>query len=1080
MNTSRFFTLLVVLIVGAIQLSAQSWERIYPGLKPDSIAEFKKTLPTPDGGFLMLAGNGLFGAKEYDIHLLKINGAGITEWVRHYDFGDLELPQDIIATSDGGYAIVYEIPTQQNEFLTFVLKLDATYNMEFRHAVDPDGPAENLRGKQIIERQQQLYVFGTVLVGDLGINTGFLYGIDLQGNALGDFWELYPGESELQSVTLASDNHFVVALNGRDLFSGGYAIVIAKLDDQNSTMLWEKVVNYPDSVYQAGEIRTTPDGGYLVSGSKNSHGLVFKLDAGGNIIWQTEFPWSNNPDALQVLHFDQLTLTASGDGFFATGSTPLYIPQIALARFDLQGNLLWHKTLGIFFNYNYARDIVATNDGGCLLAGTRSIQPNSTNWVPYAIRTDNAGNGFLSGISGAVELDQDNDCIGDADSALYGFGVLVWQNGALVSSGTVGQSDAYAIGLDTGNYQITVQKPNNAWSFCPDTIVVAVPFQDSVHNVDFTAAFNPAPVDSIYGYVFEDTDGDCIRDSFETVYPGWAVVAILQGQNITHTFTGVTDANGYFSFTALTGFDNTATGYFSIAPPPGDGLNCTVSCPQAFNIRFINSNSFEANFGVHCDSLPPCPIIEVDIATTVLRPCFPSTYNVYYCNNGSVLAENTTIEVTVDPALSVTGASIPWSAVSGNVYTFPTGNLTPEQCGNFSLTVETPCDDPLGTTYCVEAHAYPDTICAPAGVNWDGSQIEVNASCTGDSVVFTIRNVGVEDMAQPLEYIVIEDNVMLMQSPGQFQLDAGDEVTRSFPATGVFYRMEADQSPGYPGAGTPAAWAEGCGGAGSNISLGFVNQHYLPDDEPWLDIFCLESVNSFDPNDKNGFPRGYKSEHLINANTDIEYLIRFQNTGTAEAINIEIRDTIPVHFLDPSTVRPGASSHPYIWDMQGSGVVSFRFPGINLPDSSASQELSQGFVKFRVSQRPDLAAGVKIRNTAAIYFDFNDPIITNQTLHTIGKDFITVETHQAISPDIRVKVSPNPMNHRVLLQIDGLKENNNLDFRLLNTLGQTALKDKFSGNAFWFDSRSLPAGVYYYELRNGQQIIAQGKLIRQE
>jgi hypothetical protein len=212
-----------------------------------------------------------------------------------------------------------------------VLKLDAGYNFEFRHAVDPAGPAENLRGKQIIERQQELYVFGTVYIGDLGINTCFLYGIDLQGNALDNYWEWYPGESEFQAVTLSTDNHFVAVSNGRDLFAGGYAIVAVKLDDQSGSFIWEQVLNIPDSVYLVSDILTAPDGGYLVSGSKNSHGLVFKLDAGGNTVWQTEFHWSDNPNALQVLNFDRLALTASGDGFFAVGSNPLYIPQIALA-----------------------------------------------------------------------------------------------------------------------------------------------------------------------------------------------------------------------------------------------------------------------------------------------------------------------------------------------------------------------------------------------------------------------------------------------------------------------------------------------------------------------------------------------------------------------------------------------------------------------------------------------------------------------------------------------------------------------------------------------------------------------------
>ncbi|MCB0556652.1 MAG: hypothetical protein KDD02_24110, partial [Phaeodactylibacter sp.] len=63
-------------------------------------------------------------------------------------------------------------------------------------------------------------------------------------------------------------------------------------------------------------------------------------------------------------------------------------------------------------------------------------------------------------------------------------------------------------------------------------------------------------------------------------------------------------------------------------------------------------------------------------------------------------------------------------------------------------------------------------------------------------------------------------------------------------------------------------------------------------------------------NDKQGFPRGYGDEHYIYPGTDLEYLVRFQNTGNDTAFLVVIRDTLS-EFLDIATVRPGAASHPY-------------------------------------------------------------------------------------------------------------------------------------------------------------------------
>lgn len=41
------------------------------------------------------------------------------------------------------------------------------------------------------------------------------------------------------------------------------------------------------------------------------------------------------------------------------------------------------------------------------------------------------------------------------------------------------------------------------------------------------------------------------------------------------------------------------------------------------------------------------------------------------------------------------------------------------------------------------------------------------------------------------------------------------------------------------------------------------------------------------------------------------------------------------------------------------------------------------FASYRITPHPGIAAGTEIVNTAAIYFDNNDPVITNSTLHTI-------------------------------------------------------------------------------------------------
>jgi hypothetical protein len=70
---------------------------------------------------------------------------------------------------------------------------------------------------------------------------------------------------------------------------------------------------------------------------------------------------------------------------------------------------------------------------------------------------------------------------------------------------------------------------------------------------------------------------------------------------------------------------------------------------------------------------------------------------------------------------------------------------------------------------------------------------------------------------------------------------------------------------------------EGCGGLNEP---GLVNLFTLSNNDPFVSLDCTQNAGSFDPNDKQAVPRGYGQEHQIKPNTDIEYLIRFQNTGT--------------------------------------------------------------------------------------------------------------------------------------------------------------------------------------------------------
>ena len=139
---------------------------------------------------------------------------------------------------------------------------------------------------------------------------------------------------------------------------------------------------------------------------------------------------------------------------------------------------------------------------------------------------------------------------------------------------------------------------------------------------------------------------------------------------------------------------------------------------------------------------------------------------------------------------------------------------------------------------------------------------------------------------------------------------------------------------------------------------------------------------AYDPNDKNVTPKGLGPQGYVSNDQELEYLIRFQNTGNDTALTIIIRDQLDEN-LDWSTLQPVSSSDPMqVW-IEQSGEAVFKFNNIMLPDSGTDFLGSQGFVKFKINMKPNLLPGTQITNQAGIYFDYNPPVITNGVLNTI-------------------------------------------------------------------------------------------------
>jgi uncharacterized repeat protein (TIGR01451 family) len=150
------------------------------------------------------------------------------------------------------------------------------------------------------------------------------------------------------------------------------------------------------------------------------------------------------------------------------------------------------------------------------------------------------------------------------------------------------------------------------------------------------------------------------------------------------------------------------------------------------------------------------------------------------------------------------------------------------------------------------------------------------------------------------------------------------------------------------------------------------------EDEVWDIATC-----SYDPNRKTVTPAGLDSLGFISpAVTYLEYEIRFQNTGTDVAHDVMLLDQLDEN-LDWSTFDFISASHAVEIEIGMSGQLVLNYNDIMLPDSSVSATESIGYFKYGINLKPDVPIGTSIYNSAAIYFDANPPITTNQTINTI-------------------------------------------------------------------------------------------------
>ncbi|MFN8301487.1 MAG: T9SS type A sorting domain-containing protein [Saprospiraceae bacterium] len=833
--------------------------------------------------------------------------------------------------------------------------------------------------------------------------------------------------------------------------------------DYDGLVLWSLPLEngfLPNSLH---ELALGSDGALFVAGETRDadfeqHFRVLKISAAGSIIWDKNLGFNN---------FDEIDacLAALPGGQIALGGTRKNASgnrDLVMARLDGDGNVLWLN----FYAKNYYQNgiaLVANTDGSLVFMGnTYQSNPNGLDFLKVSpLGTEQWYRQYnpvpLSDIPASFIA---HDLVRDADNTLF----------APVYTGTPGSATTRLLKIAAnGDSLSNVALPfaDMPWAVIrtgDQHFAMAGETEEGYRAVlvklDESGA---SPFNTLQGHIFWDQNSNCVKDPDETNTPPIFMVKAV-------------DSAGEAFYQLVQSIDGeyvmaVSEGEYALSVLPLSGNAALWAACDTPVVTVTGPNQTVQAPDIALQSGTVCPVLDVSIGSGLIRRCNTTVYNVQYCNYGNQIAYGAYLDITYDSTLIFQSSDFPVSAQTINSLHYELGNILPGDCAAFRILLGVPCTSTLGDIVCAEAHIFPDTICHAADNSWDGSNLEVSALCTGSSAEFKIINTG-SDMTDATDYVIIEDQIILMTGNIQLNGAADSVITIPNPDGHSFY-LRTRQRPGHPVGGEPSAALNACGGTGGpNLAL------QLPFDNPAPAIatHCDEVIGSYDPNDKRGFPLGWQEEHYIEPGQPIDYTIRFQNTGNDTAFLVVIRDTLS-EMLDIASLRPGSSSHPYELEFEGN-ALKFIFPDILLPDSTVNEPASHGFVRFQINPRSDLPSGALVENDAAIYFDYNEPVITNTCFHTVGQPLISVNVETPRRANgFAVRVMPNPLGEEAMLQIEDAAPESVFRLLMYDAQGHPVRFEQFSGSAYVFQRKNLPSGYYFYQLMRADGKMVGGKII---
>jgi len=421
-------------------------------------------------------------SKDEQTTPLPIITKGELESVKTYGGSKNDVAQSVVKTIDGGYAVLGysqsnngDIKDKTDEGFDFwVMKFAANNTLVWSKTF---GGTEDDRGNDIIQTSDG----GFAILGFTQSSNGDVS----QNNGSRDFWVAklttngsltwqksfgFSGSDYGTSFIQTNDNGYLltgvidVTASGGEGNSrssqrhAGGDIWAVKLND-NGNFQWSKYFggSFTDTAFG---VEKAADNGFIIVGSSDSNDVdisnnngsydfwIIKISSTGTLIWEKSYGGTEIDEARAITSTNDGNFLVVGD----TRSSDIHVSNnngaadLWMLKISPEGNLLWEKTIGAT-GFDVARSVSKTNDNGFIISGSsRSSDGSFTNqgqndaWI---LKIDANGTILWQNIIGGTEIDFSYDAVAINNGEIIAVGQSSSSNGDITEN--KGFSDALII-----------------------------------------------------------------------------------------------------------------------------------------------------------------------------------------------------------------------------------------------------------------------------------------------------------------------------------------------------------------------------------------------------------------------------------------------------------------------------------------------------------------------------------------------------------------------------------------------------------------------------------------------------------